>query len=92
MLPLLSLLHCSLLIFFSTYNGNDHFVTFVPFLVFVIHLDVNMVKKCCNKELKKHYFPLFFFKICVNKCCFLPVIILLHDLTSHIVLEQKADI
>ena len=70
MLPLLSLLHCSLLIFFSTYNGNDHFVTFVPFLVFVIHLDVNMVKKCCNKELKKHYFPLFFFKICVNNVVF----------------------
>ena len=37
MLPLLSLLHCSLLIFFSTYNGNDHSVTFVPFLVFVFH-------------------------------------------------------
>jgi len=26
----------------SMYNGNDHFVTFVPFLVFVFHLDVNM--------------------------------------------------
>ena len=42
MLPLLSLLHCSLLIFFSTYNGKDHSVTFVPFLVFVFPLDVNM--------------------------------------------------
>ena len=70
MLPLLSLLRCSLLIFFSMYNGNDHFVTFVPFLVFVIHLDVNMVKKCCNKEILKNIIFLFFSSTSVSTMLF----------------------
>lgn len=70
MLPLLSLLHCSLLIFFSMYNGNDHFVTFVPFLVFVIHLDVKMVKKCCNKEILKNIIFLFFSSTSVSTMLF----------------------